>query len=122
MHEGSLIASLLRQVADLATLQGASAVTEIRIEVGPLAAVEPSLLQTACERLRAGTIADHAALMIDTIDLTCRCRSCQLRYTTEVVSFVCPACGDRHVDVVAGDSVVLHSCTLQQSAETTAAP
>jgi hydrogenase nickel incorporation protein HypA/HybF len=117
MHEGSLVKSLLRQVQDLAAAQGGGAVGEIRIEVGLLAGVEPLLLQEAFRRERAGTVAGDAALFIDAVGLTCHCRGCQLNYTTDVLQFVCPACGARHVDVVAGDCVVLHSFTLKQPAK-----
>jgi hydrogenase nickel incorporation protein HypA/HybF len=117
MHESSLVASLLRQVNELTAEHRALAVTEIRIEIGLLAGVEPVLLREAFDRLRIGTIAAGASLAIDTIGLTCRCRSCQLSYAAPEVRFVCPACGDRHVDVIGGDAVVLVSCALQQSEE-----
>jgi hydrogenase nickel incorporation protein HypA/HybF len=122
MHEGSLVGSLLRQVAQLAAEHRAQAVREIRIEVGPLSGVEPVLLREAFDRLRVGTVAAGAALVIDAVGLTCHCRNCQLNFTAEEVRFVCPVCGDRRVDVVAGDRVLLVSCTLEQPEEATIPP
>jgi hydrogenase nickel incorporation protein HypA/HybF len=122
MHEGSLIVSLLRQVEDLARLHGAPSVSEVCLEIGPLAGVEPLLMRAAFDRLRVGTLAESAELAIDLVGLTCRCRSCQLTYASDQLRFVCPACGDQRIDVVAGDSVTLHSCTFLLPAEATAPP
>lgn len=122
MHEGSLVSALLRQVQELAAAEGGGNVAEIRIEVGPLAGVEPLLLHESFRRLRAGTVAASAALIIDTVSLTCRCRDCQLTYRTEVLRFDCPTCGERHVDILAGDAVALHSFTLTQSIEVPTSP
>jgi hydrogenase nickel incorporation protein HypA/HybF len=122
MHEGSLIASLLRQVAELAADHRTKRVSEIRIEVGPLAGVEPILLREAFDRLRVGTISANAALAIDAVSLTCHCRNCQLNFTEEQVRFICPTCGDRRIDVISGDGVLLVSCTLEQSEEATIPP
>ena len=60
MHEASLVASLLRQVDELAAQNGGGRVDQVRIEVGPLAGVEPLLMREAFERLRVGTSATEA--------------------------------------------------------------
>lgn len=118
MHEASLVGSLLRQVADLAAIQGSGRVSEVRLEVGLLAGVEPRLLVEAFGRLRVGTIAESAELIVDPVGLTCRCRDCQLEYTAEELQFVCPRCQRRDVDVVGGDAVTLVSFTLLPAADT----
>jgi len=117
MHEASLIASLLRQVDELAAQNGGGRIDQIRVEVGPLAGVEPLLLREAFCRLRVGTSARDAELVIDVVGLTCRCRECRTEYVTEILRFDCPTCGCVDVDVTAGDCVVLHSLTLTPPAE-----
>lgn len=119
MHEASLVASLLRQVDDLVATHGGGRVTEVRVEAGLLAGVEPLLLCEAFQRLRAGTLAADAELVVDAVGLTCRCRACQLEYVTDELRFVCPTCGGVNIDLTAGDAVVLHSFTLAQPAEAT---
>ena len=121
MHEASLIASLLRQVDELAAQSGGR-VDRVLIEVGPLAGVEPLLMREAFERQRVGTSATEAELVIDTVGLTCRCRRCRRDYITEALRFDCPLCGCDDVDVVSGDRVVLHSLTLAQSVEASTSP
>lgn len=117
MHEASLIASLLRQVDELAVQNGGGRVDQVRIEVGPLAGVEPLLVREAFERLRVGTSATEAELVIDAVGLNCRCRRCRRDYVTDALRFDCPICGCGDVDVLSGDRVVLHSFTLAQSVE-----
>lgn len=118
MHEASLVASLLRQLEELVVQSGGGRIDEVRVEVGPLAGVEPLLLREAFHRLKAGTSATDAEFVIDSVGLTCRCPSCRRDYVTDELRFDCPICGCGEVDVTAGDGVVLHSFTLSQSAET----
>lgn len=122
MHEASLVASLLRQVDELALQNGGGLTAQVRVEIGLLAGVEPILFQEAFERLRAGTSAAEAELVLNTVGLTCRCRDCQLEYVTDELVFACPTCDEKNVDVTAGDAVVLHSITISQPDEATPCP
>jgi hydrogenase nickel incorporation protein HypA/HybF len=114
MHEASLINNLLNQLDELASAHGDGCITEIRIEAGPLAGVEPMLLAEAFRRLRGGTVAADAELIVDTVGLTCRCRRCGSDYVTDKLEFFCPSCDSGDVLVIAGDTVVLHSFTLAE--------
>lgn len=120
MHEASLVAALLRQVDELASQHGVGRVTAVRVEIGPLAGVEPLLFDEAFRRLRTGTVAADAELLVDAVGLTCRCRECRAEFATAALSFTCPTCGGRSVDVTGGDAVILHSLTLAPSAAATA--
>lgn len=122
MHETSLVASLLGQVDAIVLAHGGGSAAEVRVEVGLLAGVEPRLLVEAFRRMRVGTSAADAELVIDTVGLTCRCRRCQLEYVTDELRFVCPTCGGVDIELTAGDAVVLHSFTLAQPAEATSSP
>lgn len=116
MHEGSLIASLLGHVAQLAASHSAADVQAIRLEIGPLAGVEPLLLQEAFLRQREGTIAAAAELVIDAVELTCRCRECQLNFSTKDIRARCPDCA-ASADILAGDAVILESVQLHMVEE-----
>ncbi len=112
MHEASLIAALLSQVHDLAAKHESCRIVEVRVEVGPLAGVEPVLLHEAFERLKPGTSAATAELSIDAVGLRCQCRECRQEYETPSCEFVCPHCRATRVDIVSGDAVMLESITL----------
>ena len=112
MHEVSLASALLRQVDALVASHGGGCVTEIRVEVRPLAGIEPLLLREAFYRSRTGTSAADAELVIDVVGLSCRCRTCRSEYASDELRFVCPRCQGNDVDVTSGDAVVLQSFTL----------
>ncbi len=112
MHEASIVSALLRQVDELAATRGACRVVVVRVEVGPLSGVEPVLLREAFGRQNATSSASQAELVIDLVDLTCRCDACQLEYRSPTLSFVCPHCQSPRVTVTAGDAVVLESVEL----------
>ena len=122
MHEASLVSALLKQLDDLVVQHGGGQVTELNVQVGLLSGVEPTLFDEAYRRLCLGTSAEHARLIIDAIGLECRCRACHRTFTSDALRFDCPDCGARHVDVVAGDAVVLQSFTLTAPAEVATLP
>jgi hydrogenase nickel incorporation protein HypA/HybF len=118
MHEASLVASLLRQVEALVAQNGGGLVKEIRVSIGPLAGVEPRLFEEAFQRLRTGSVADSSTLAVDHIPLSARCRGCSVEYQSDELTFVCPECGGRNVDVTSGDAVILESFLIIASTET----
>ena len=112
MHEASLVRSLLKQASDLAVAHGATRINAIRVQIGPLAGVEPLLFNEAFVHLAPATIAAHAVLHIDIVPLTARCRSCEQVFTATELRFDCLACGSRRIEVTAGDGVIFESVTL----------
>jgi hydrogenase nickel incorporation protein HypA/HybF len=112
MHEQSLVRSLLSQVQDLAALHAGCCVDEIRVEIGPLAGVEPSLVQSAFEQLVETSSVCGARLVIDEVPLSAVCVACETSFDIERFQFVCPACGSRQVRVTQGDEFRLVSITL----------
>ena len=62
MHELSVCQGLMRQVQQIAEETGRRSVDLIRLRVGGLSGVEPSLLAHAFEIARAGTVAADAEL------------------------------------------------------------
>lgn len=112
MHEASLVDNLLRQVDELAACHGTQQVSEVRLEIGLLSGVEPLLLRAAFDRLKAGSCAAQADLLIDDIGLKCRCSVCGCEYSTNELQFLCPTCGSVDVTVIGGDGVLLVSATL----------
>lgn len=122
MHESSLVTSLLQQVDDLVVANGGGRVVELRIEVGPLSGIEPSLLTEAFHRLRPRTSSADASLIVEFVKLTYRCRSCGREQATAELRFICDCCDGDDVDVVAGDGVVLQSISLEQTPEEATSP
>jgi hydrogenase nickel incorporation protein HypA/HybF len=106
VHELSVCQALLSQVAEIARAQGAGAVEEITIEVGPLCGTEPLLLLSAFSAMRSGATA-NAELRIKHCSVSIRCLQCEARTETRPNHLVCGACGGWRTRVVAGDELRL---------------
>jgi hydrogenase nickel incorporation protein HypA/HybF len=115
VHELSVCQALLRQVTDIAMDRGADVVEHITIEAGPLSGVEPALLASAFEILRASSLATAQALLsIETPAVTIRCTNCGVESPTVPNRLVCPCCGDFRTRVVAGDELRLRRVELRE--------
>ena len=115
MHEMSLIRSLLTQVRELAKEHGGGIVREIRVQVGPLSGVEPSLLASAWTHLRGAAELGEATLDVEQVLLEAACRTCDNVFHPVRFCFRCPKCGGTETDVVRGDGVVLYGIVLDDA-------
>ena len=112
MHETSLVQSLLTQVATILHDHPGSRVESIRVEIGPLSGVEPLLISSAFDRLVESTPCRGAALRIEQIELTARCRDCDSEFVLDQFRFVCPNCASDRVTILRGDEFRLLDITL----------
>lgn len=107
MHELSLCQALLEQVADIAREQGANRVERICLRIGPLAGVEPQLLQQAYPLVAIGTIAETAELVIETAEIRVRCTCCGAETVATANRLLCGACGAFQTQLISGDELIL---------------
>jgi len=107
MHELSVCLSLLDQVKSIARQQGARRVERILLRIGPLSGVEAPLLQHAYPLAAAGTIAEHAELVIETAPLVVRCRECGAHTNAAPNRLLCGQCGGYRTELVSGDEMLL---------------
>lgn len=115
MHELSVCQALLTQVTAIANDHGAIGVSNITIEVGPLAGVELSLLATAFKFLRAGSCAADSTLCIETTPVTVGCLICGAQSRTAPNKLLCAECGGIRTRIVAGDELRLLRVELRLS-------
>jgi hydrogenase nickel incorporation protein HypA/HybF len=113
VHELSVCQALLAQVTEIAIDRGASAVAQINVEVGPLSGVEPALLASAFEVVRAGSCAAKATLSITTMVVTISCLSCGAESQTRPNRLLCDICGGYRTRVVGGDELRLRRVELR---------
>lgn len=117
MHELFICQALILQTQDIARQRGATGVTGITIELGPLSGVEPALLQSAYTLARAGTLAWNALLTIDVPPLRVRCRQCGHETEVRPNRLLCNDCGSFRTEVISGDEMILKSLALTFSGE-----
>lgn len=112
MHELSVCQGMLGQVEAIARSHRASEVRRIRVQVGPLSGVEPRLLEQAFPLACAGTVAEHAELVIENLPVRVHCDSCGSDSDATANRLLCGACGDWHTRLVSGDELLLASVEL----------
>lgn len=113
MHELSICQSLLGQVQTVAVENNARSVELIRVRVGGLSGVEPSLLEHAFEIARAGTVASQAELEIEEGPIVVKCRECGASGAVPPNRLICPFCGDWRVNVTEGEDLMLLSVEIE---------
>lgn len=112
MHELSICQALLDQVEGIAKEHGATKVERIVLKVGPLAGVEPALLRNAYPLAAAGTLAEHAELIIEPAPVRVRCNSCEAETDATPNRLLCGLCGDWRTRLISGDEMLLANLEL----------
>lgn len=112
MHELSVCQALLGQVEAIAQEHRAKGVEKIVLRIGPLAGVEPRLLQEAFPIARAGSVAASAELQIEILPIKVRCESCGAESEAAANRLLCGACGDWHTQLISGDELLLASVEM----------
>ena len=109
MHERSIVRVLLEQIEDELRVRQLGGLTEVRLEVGEFAGIEPALLELAFTEMSADRWRHPVSLQLEVVPLTARCRHCATEFRVERFRFVCPACHHAGVDVIAGEELRLIS-------------
>lgn len=117
MHELAICQSLLREVERVAKAHDCGDVTAIIVAAGPLSGVEPPLLARAFSIARAGTVAEHASLEIETMPITVSCRACGIESPAEPNALICRRCGTWQVQLRSGDELLLKRVELAGAPE-----
>ena len=112
MHELSLCEDLLEQVLTIAKQNQAKYVETITLDIGPLAGVEPLLLENAFSILKIDTVAENAKLIIQSPPIIVECVVCGQQSTVSANNLVCLACQSNETQLVHGDELILVNLTL----------
>lgn len=117
MHEFSVARSLLMQVNEIAAANGGGTIKEVLIRCGPLAGIEPLLLNEAFYKIRDQYACNLARLRIDEEPLMADCRSCGNAFSPNQFRFICPVCGSGDTVATSGDQIMIDNIVLDQPIE-----
>ncbi|PNE37499.1 MULTISPECIES: hydrogenase maturation nickel metallochaperone HypA [Streptomyces] len=103
MHEMSIALAVIDQVESAVRPAGATAVSNVRLQIGELAGVVPDALafsfQLACE----GTVLAGAELITEPIAARARCAACDRTWPAGMPPRLsCPGCGGARVELLSG--------------------
>ena len=102
MHEMALCRGVVQILEEQAAAHTYSRVNVVRLEIGPLAAIEPEAMLFCFEAAARGTLAENAKLEIVTPAASAWCFSCEETVTISERNSVCPNCGSYHVQPAGG--------------------
>lgn len=119
MHELSVCQSMLSQVTGIALSYEAERVSQITLQVGPLSGIEPQLLLQAFPLASAGTVAEEAMLVIESLPIRVLCQSCQQESEVTANNLCCRHCGDYHTKLLCGNELLLANLELVTASEHT---
>lgn len=114
MHELSVCQSILQQIEGVVAENGAIGVHRVLVQIGPLSGVEAELLAQAFPIAIAGTVADGAELVMETLPIRVRCKSCGAESEARANRLICGDCGDWHTTLISGDEMLLASLELEK--------
>lgn len=112
MHEASLCRSLLARVLEIARSQEATAVTAIKLRLGPLSRIDPGHLIDDFPRIARGTPAEEARIEIETTPLRVHCPACGAETETVPEDPSCSRCGNDETRILNGAELLLTNVEL----------
>jgi hydrogenase nickel incorporation protein HypA/HybF len=115
MHELAVCQEMLHQVDRIATEKQAISIESITLHIGPLSGVEAHLLKQAFPFAAAGTRAQDAELIIETLPIRVRCQQCGAETDASANRLLCGKCGDYHTQLLSGDEMLLASLELTRN-------
>jgi hydrogenase nickel incorporation protein HypA/HybF len=106
--------SIAQAIVDIAARNaGGSRVTSVSVRVGHLRQVVPSALAFSFELCAHGTAVEGAALELQEVPVTVRCRTCGAESEPAGFPLICGACGELSVEVVQGEELLVESLELE---------
>jgi len=119
MHELAICQALIDQIESIAAERNANRAVSIVIGMGPLSGVEAQLLEHAYPVASAGSVAEGAKLVIETLPVRVRCTQCHKESDALPNKLICQHCGDWRTTLVSGDELMLMSVELETSPQPT---
>lgn len=124
MHELSMAQGIINAVLDTANTNNATEVTEVSVEVGRLAMINPEQLQFILGVLVENTIMEDAEIKFEEIPAEIQCNDCD--YKGEAIlddkdhyapMVKCPKCDSLSVETLNGKDIVVKNIVIEKPDE-----
>lgn len=109
MHELKIIQNIFPIIENVAKENHLKSVNKVVLRVGTLRQIVPEFLKFAFVTVSKDTIATGAELVIESIPITARCKTCQQQFTVEENIYICPYCDNTDLEILTGKEIVLES-------------
>jgi len=111
MHEYSIVEALIDRVEVEARTRHAVAVVGLAVRIGALSGVDPTLVASAYELSRPGTVCANAPLQVSSVAPRWECVACS-RPLASNGPLRCSAC-DQPARLVEGDEILLERVDME---------
>jgi hydrogenase nickel incorporation protein HypA/HybF len=121
MHELSMAQGIINAVLDTAKENNATEVTEVIIEVGRLAMINPEQLEFILGVLIENTIMEDAKITFEEIPVAMDCNDCEFNgeailddsdHYAPIVK--CPECDSLNVEILNGKDIVVKNIVIEK--------
>lgn len=113
----TIACALLDQLDELAATNALARIERVHVQAGERRGIVPEAMQLAFREAARGGPAAGAVLELEILPARARCRLCGHEFAPAPDSYLCTACGQADVDLVAGDDIVLKSITGETNGE-----
>jgi len=115
MHEFSTAVSIIQAVTEAATAHGATRVSAIHLQVGQMSMLNHEQLLFGIEIAARETLAENAAVTIETLPIKVTCKSCGAESIPKgeqslyelLSSMTCPKCSSKELEVIQGRECIV---------------
>ena len=122
MHELSMAQEIINAVIETAESNNATEVTEVGIEIGRLAMINPEQLRFMLSVLVENTMVEDAVIKIEEIPIEIECLECEFHGEAQVDDkdhyaplVECPKCKSRRVSILNGKDCVVKNILIEKS-------
>ena len=113
MHEMSIAVNIIDLANSYAKSSGGGKISQVEVEIGPLAGVMEESLQFCFDAAAKNTLAEDAELVIINTQGKAQCTSCNKTVTIEQHGVLCPVC-QGILQVLSGDELKLRAVTIEE--------
>ncbi len=108
MHEFSIVSSLLESCEEIAQKNNVQKILAIHLEIGERSGVNVSLLKSAFEEFKLGSLCQDSKLLIQESKVEITCNSCHQSSIAKELDYThCPLCGSNQVRITKGNEMLL---------------
>lgn len=124
MHELSMAQGIINAVIETAETNNATDVTEVIIEIGRLAMINPEQLRFMLDVLVENTIVENAEIKITEVPVEIECSQCgykgeanldELDHYAPMIE--CPKCEDKRISILNGKDCIVKNIVIEQEEE-----
>ena len=113
MHELAITQSMFDLVLEQAGKAGARKVSRINLVIGEMTGVVGDCVRFYFDFISKGTLAEGAALSVETVPLKARCWDCGKTYQPGEFDWDCPWCQGNSMEVIAGKELFVESIEVE---------